>query len=107
MQALADFLSPWALPGVIVTSALGALLMCLLVLWYGLPGDEGPARRALVIRLGHAAAGVFFAVSALLGLVAMVERSRTVLPLDALPVPQGRLAGPDTRLRAIHPPRGR
>ena len=59
----------------IVTSALGAFLLCLLVLRYGFapPDEEAPDeryRRHFVTRLGHAASAVCFAISA--GLVAVV-----------------------------------
>lgn len=59
----------------IVTSALGAFMLCLLVFRYGFapPDEEAPDeryRRHLVTRLGHAAGAVCFAISA--GLAAIV-----------------------------------
>lgn len=98
-----------ALPAVILTSALGALLMCLLVFRYGFPGaDEAqpsPAdasRRLLLTRLGHAAAGVCFAISAMLGLVALIEGSRATTSADGLRSELGalrdRLASLEARL---------
>src|SRR5438552_2765874 len=58
----------------ILASALGALVMCLLVLRYGFMPilETNPARAdrdLLVTRLGHAAAGVCFATSAILAVV--------------------------------------
>lgn len=69
-----------ALAAIIVLSALGALVMCLLVLRFGFPapGDEpaeqGP-RRLLLTRLGHAFAAACFAVSAMLAVVVLAERA--------------------------------
>jgi hypothetical protein len=59
----------------IITSALGAFMLCLLVFRYGFapPDEEAPDeryRRHFVTRLGHAASAVCFAISA--GLVAVV-----------------------------------
>jgi hypothetical protein len=115
MHALAHSATPWALPAVIVTSALGALLMCLLVLRYGFPGDteaeSSPAeasRRRLLTRLGHAAAGVCFAISAMLGLVALVEttsadglRSEVERLRDRLAGLEARLGPMESRLDAV------
>lgn len=75
----------YALPGIIVLSALGALLMSLLVVRYGFPtGDEDPGesnRRLLVTRVGHALAGVCFAAAAILAVVALPAR----VPAPAAP----------------------
>jgi hypothetical protein len=75
----------YALPGIIVLSALGALLMSLLVVRYGFPtGDEDPGesnRRLLVTRVGHALAGVCFAAAAILAVVAVPAR----VPAPAAP----------------------
>jgi hypothetical protein len=112
MHALAQSPGLWALPAVIVTSALGALLMCLLVFRYGFPGaDEAqpsPAeasRRLLLSRLGHAAAGVCFAISAMLGLVALIEGSRATTSADGLRSELGalrdHLAGLEARLGPV------
>src|SRR5688572_5691378 len=64
----------------IVTSALGAFVLCLIVLRYGFvpPDDEAPDeryRRHFATRLGHAAGAVCFAISA--GLAAIVLGSPT------------------------------
>jgi hypothetical protein len=88
MQALVGSMVPWALPGVVIVTALGALLMCLLVVRYGLTAladtggetsHEDSSRRALAVRFGHAAAGVCFAVAAMLGVVALVYHARAVV----------------------------
>lgn len=65
----------------IIASVLGALAMCLLVARYGLTpaADESPdsaARRLIVTRFGHAFAGVCFAATGILGLVALVGPAR-------------------------------
>jgi hypothetical protein len=112
MHALAQSAGLWALPAVILTSALGALLMCLLVFRYGFPGaDEAPpsaaeaSRRLLLTRFGHAAAGVCFAISAILGLVALVERARATTPAEGLrselATLRDRLAGLEARLGPV------
>jgi len=72
-------LAQYALPGIVVLSALGAMIMCLLVVRYGLSADadEDPDdadRRQVVTRIGHAAAGVCFACVAILAVVALVAR---------------------------------
>lgn len=66
---------------IVLASALGAAIMCLLVLRYGFapPAGEaggGAATRLLVTRLGHAAAGVCFAVAGILAVVLLVQQSR-------------------------------
>jgi hypothetical protein len=60
----------------VVTSALGALVLCLLVFRYGFepPEDESldaRHRRFFVTRLGHAAGAVFFAITAGLAGIAL------------------------------------
>jgi hypothetical protein len=92
---------PLALPAIVVVTALGALVMCLLVIRYGFTADietdddrpddddtgpPGPesyvrlvrrrqaARRLLVTRVGHTVAAVCFAVAAILAVVALTER---------------------------------
>src|SRR2546428_3474903 len=61
----------------ILASALGALVMCLLVLRYGFtPVSDTDRERAdhqlLVTRLGHATAGVCFLTTAILATVVLV-----------------------------------
>lgn len=80
-------LAPYALPGIIVASALGAVIMCLLVFRYGFAAaEEDPgeaAHRLFVTRFWHALAGVCFAVAAMLATVAWSARS----PAPAPPAP--------------------
>ena len=62
----------------IVASALGALVMCLLVARYGLTSassDDGE-RALLATRFGHALAGVCFAATGILAVVALVAPAR-------------------------------
>jgi hypothetical protein len=72
-------LTRFALPGIIVLSGLGALLVSLLIVRYGFPtGDEDPEesnRRLIITRFGHAAAAVCFAASAILAVVALPARA--------------------------------
>ena len=62
----------------IVASAVGALVMCLLVARYGLtPASEGNGTRALLVtRFGHALAGVCFAATGILAVVALIAPTR-------------------------------
>jgi hypothetical protein len=67
----------------IVASALGALVMCLLVARYGLTpaaheGTAAAARRLILTRFGHAFAGVCFVATGILGLVAVTVQTRRV-----------------------------
>ncbi len=79
----------FAAPAIVVSAALGALIMCALVLRYGFatededehPGDR--ARRVLATRLGHAVAAVCFAASAVFAVV--ILRGSTGTP----PAPPG------------------
>jgi hypothetical protein len=87
MHAFAHPYVPWALPGIIVASALGALVMCLLVLACGFPTGEArpeapgePSRRLLLTRLGHALAATCFAIVAMLAVVALSRPFRAALP---------------------------
>jgi len=87
---------PAALVACILVSALGALVMCLLVLRYGFTpvGDTEPARanrQLLATRLGHAVAGVCFAATAILAAVVVGQPA----PPVAAPVP-----APDPRTAA-------
>jgi hypothetical protein len=68
----------------IAASALGALIMCLLVLCYGFiqAGEQEPRsahRQMFVTRLGHAAAGVCFAVTAVLAAVLIARPPTPVI----------------------------
>jgi hypothetical protein len=67
----------WTLPAIVVTSAVGALAMCLLVLKYGFStaagADVPPPPGQVPTRVGHALAGVAFAVAGMLAVVAMVR----------------------------------
>jgi hypothetical protein len=62
----------------IVASALGALVMCLLVARYGLTSasSEEGERGLLAARFGHALAGVCFAATGILAVVALVAPAR-------------------------------
>jgi hypothetical protein len=84
----ADWLSLSVLPGIVVSSGLGAIVMCLLVLRYGFAPlhenatDETPTdagRRLIITRLGHAVAGFCFAASAILAVIAMVQQPRALI----------------------------
>lgn len=85
----------------IITSALGALLLCLLVFRYGFtpPDDESPeerSRRQFVTRLGHAAGAVCFALTAGLSAVVLgVSDGRSAQG------PAVFAADPSPRLRAL------
>lgn len=67
-----------SLLGSVLASAIGALVMCLLVIRYGFTpaGDDedGGARRQLATRLGHAAAAVCFAATAMFAVIALAQR---------------------------------
>ena len=70
----------YALTGSVVASALGGITLSLLIVGYGFTSaeDETPdaaRRRLFLIRIGHAAAAVCFAVTALLSVVALASRS--------------------------------
>lgn len=75
MQSFAQY----ALPATILASALGAIVLCLVLFLYGFPRDapdESPPRerRLFVIRLGHAIAAACFAAAAILGGVAWFDQ---------------------------------
>jgi hypothetical protein len=78
--------SQFALPGTIVASALGAVVLCVVLLLYGFknePDDErAPMRRFLLIRLGHALAAASFALALMLGTVALLEQRRVAAASD-------------------------
>src|SRR5207245_3496133 len=72
-------LTQYALPGIIVLTSVGAFLMCLLVIRYGVGSseidvDDDEARRLAMTRIGHAVAAVCFAGAALLAVVALPGR---------------------------------
>jgi hypothetical protein len=72
-------------PAIVVASALGALIVCLLVVRYGLATSseadpEVAARNRVIVRVGHAAAAGCFAVTAMLGTVALVHQGRAPAP---------------------------
>jgi hypothetical protein len=74
-------LGQYALPGIVVLSAFGALIMCVLVFRYGftMPADEDEdeaAHRLFITRFGHALAGVCFAVAAMLAVIAFSAQMR-------------------------------
>lgn len=74
----------YAVAATILTSALGAFLLCVLVFRYGFepPEDEvveDRHRRFFVTRLGHAGGAVCFAITAGLAAVALGMPSRTVV----------------------------
>jgi hypothetical protein len=74
-----------ALAASIVLSALGAIVICVLTVLYGFtpPGDEPPGqahRRALLIRIGHAAAAACFAGTAIMLAVVLAQVSAAVAP---------------------------
>lgn len=81
-------LTPYLLAGSVVASALGGLVLCLLIVRYGFsaPEDDAPEevpRRLLLTRLGHAVAAVCFALTALLGAVALGTRPGGTADPDA------------------------
>jgi len=68
--------APWALLGIIVASALGAIVMCLLVL-ASLSADQpdGRKRRLLLTRLAQALSTACFGMVAMLAVVALSRTS--------------------------------
>lgn len=73
---------------IIVTSALGAFVLCLLVIRYGFtPAEDEPLparhRRFFVTRIGHAVGAVCFAITAVLGGVALSLASRAPVATPA------------------------
>jgi hypothetical protein len=105
MQTFAQY----ALPGTILVGGLGAVILCLVLFVYGFRSDledEGPspARRQLMIRLGHAVAAACFAGVVMLSTVALLEQRRAAAaPPRALPEIdrlQSRLRTLESRLAA-------
>jgi hypothetical protein len=87
----------------IVASALGALVMCLLVARYGLTptsGEDGE-RGLLVTRFGHALAGVCFAATGILALVALVAPTREPRPAPTTVVKIEPDRAAEARLQAL------
>ena len=98
----------YALTGSVVASALGGITLSLLIVGYGFTSseDETPdvaRRRLFLIRIGHAAAAVCFAVTALLTVVALSSRSGGVdrsLSQDVRAL-EARIAAVETKVRDI------
>jgi hypothetical protein len=85
-------LFPYALPGVVVVSLVGALVMCLLALRYAVPPDtdedaEYFNHRLLVLRFGHAVAAFCFAMAAVLAVVAFKARPDIVASASVVTAP--------------------
>jgi hypothetical protein len=85
-----------ALVASIVTSALGAVLLCVLVFRFGFSPDEdeSPEERTwrfFVTRLGHASGAVCFALTAGLAVVAGVVQSRGAAPPEREPAALAKL----------------
>src|SRR5262245_11975204 len=100
MHAFTKPLLSWALSGIILASAVGAVLICVLVLRYGFPkrtwdgeSSGGRASGATALLLGHAAASVCFAVTAILAVVGLVHQSRVTAALGDPEVEGGRASG--------------
>ncbi|HEY3068110.1 MAG TPA: hypothetical protein VGL09_20140 [Methylomirabilota bacterium] len=90
--------------GIILTSGLGAVVVCALVLVYGYTPEinEKPreaVRRLALTRAAHAAATVCFAVSALLGIVALGMHARTVTDSAAVTRPTAELGATVSELQ--------
>ena len=85
----------------IVASALGALVMCLLVARYGLTpaSSQDTERGLLATRFGHALAGVCFAATGILSLVALVAPTREPTSQAVVKVEPDRAA--EARLHAL------
>src|SRR5688572_25624835 len=95
-------LAPAALAAAVALSALGAVVLCILVVLYGFTpaGEEPPgstARRLLVTRIGHAVAAVCFTATAILISVVLAQPARPA-PTPAAPA-DARVPALDARLR--------
>jgi hypothetical protein len=78
-----DPIAQYALTGSIVASALGGMALCALVILYGFwPAEDESAtdahRRIYALRLGHTAAAVCFAATAVLAVVALTRYAGSV-----------------------------
>ncbi len=87
MQPPVQLAAQYALTGSVVASAVGGIVLCLLIVRYGFgpPDDEAPAaarRRLFFTRLGHSLAAVCFAVTALLSVTALAPRAAGTAPGD-------------------------
>jgi hypothetical protein len=76
--------SQFALPGTILASALGAVVLCLVLLMWGFkaePDDErAPGPRLFLTRLGHAVAAACFALALMFSTVAFIEQRHAAAP---------------------------
>jgi hypothetical protein len=91
--------APAALGTAVGLSALGAVVLCLLVILYGFtPADEDASRKAphrlLLIRLGHAVAAACFAATAILISTVLARPAPVPAPMPAAVSP----AEPDARV---------
>jgi len=87
----------------ILASALGALIMCLLVMRAGFSPSSNPERETreiLITRFGHAAAGVCFATTIILATV-MIARPAARPPVTPDPKVTERLAALDRERAAL------
>lgn len=90
--------APAALATAVALSALGAVVLCVLVVLYGFPaGDEDSperaARRLVLTRVGHALAATCFTATAILIATVLVQRAP---PPAAAPAPP-----PDSQVPAL------
>ena len=78
-----------ALPGTILASALGAVVLCVVVLLYGFKSepddDAAPVRTLLFIRLGYALAAACFAVALMLSTMALLDQRRVAAAAPTAP----------------------
>lgn len=85
MQTFAQF----ALPGTILASAVGAVVLCVVLLLYGFksePDDEqAPVRRLMLTRLGYALAAACFAVALMLSTAAFLDQRRVAAAVPLAP----------------------
>jgi len=80
MQTFAHY----ALPAAIAASALGAVVLCIVLMLYGFAtaaDDEPrfPSRRLFVIRIGHALAATCFAAVVMLTVIAFLDQRRAAV----------------------------
>ena len=87
----------------IVASSVGALVMCLLVARYGLTSAsvEDSGRALLLTRFGHALAGVCFAATGILAVVALVSATRESRPAPTTVVKVEPDRAAEARLQAL------